>query len=309
MLQESTSLQSPYEKVISWATPSPFISVKPSSISNEVLRKIFEIEQDMWSRGIGEYLKCTNCDSIFSKSDIYGKDWHIHVPDEIRLETVMEIEKHLCGILPCCNNCGWATEHIYNQDEYVPAMVRRYRKEESFLTLAHDDWGEIIGFMDWYIATLWEIFEEELGFHYTHDILNALQREYHMFRDQKFLTFASIGTNDRNKSLNIVLWLLQTFFNNMDSKHDKTLSIFESIIGSSTYCIFNIMWAIPMEVYKKPELCLPHSQNPLFPTDILIQPDMVSTYKNNFSVRTRDIVVYSKKLKQKQVHETGGVYT
>lgn len=283
---------------------SPFEFVDPHTISEATLDRIFEIEQDMWSRWIWEYVQCKSCETIFSKLDIYGDDGPLPLPSEIRSLTVMKIEEHLWISTPSCHCCWWETQHIYDKDEYLPAMRRRYWRPESFLSLAYDDTDEIIWFMDWYLATLEEIFEDELKFHYSPELLEELKRSYNMHRDQKFLTFASIGTDDKNKSLLTTFGLLDNFFQNMDQKYNDTLALFESIIGSSTYCIFKIMWANSMDLDDDSQFTVPWSQNEEYPTDLLIHPQMVSDYRSSFKMRTRDVLLYSKRFQQsrKQVN-------
>lgn len=275
-------------------SPISFQSVETSSLSWESLDRIFEIEQDMWARGIGEYIRCISCETMYSKADIFWNHGSIKIPDSIRLDTVMQIEKFFWGNTPLCICCGWETRHVYEKQQYMWAIERRYNRNESFLTLAYGRDKEIIGFMDGYLTTLWEIFQEELRFHYSEKILDELEQRYLIQRDQKLLTFSSIGTDDRNKSLITIFGLLQTFFRNMDSQYNHTLSIFESIIGSSTYCIFNIMGARPIQAHKNPDFLLPGSQNHKYPTDILLHFDMVSDYKEKFTIRVRDIVQYSR---------------
>ncbi len=273
-------------------------SVNPHEISSRDLDKIFEIEQDMWARWIWEYVHCGTCDSIFSKLDIYGVEGSFPLTQEIRTLTVMEIEGILGIKTPSCPCCLWETTHIYDKLEYLPAMIKRYEKEESFLSLAYDSNSKIIGFMDWYIATLEEIFEEELSFHYSENLLDELKRQYSIHRKQKMITFSSIWTDDKNKSLVVTFALIENLFHNLDPKYDQITWIFESIIASSTYCIFKLMWAKGAEVNNIPNLLIPWSQNDEYLTDVLIHKDVIPKYRNNFQLRTRDVLLYSRELRR-----------
>jgi hypothetical protein len=66
--------------------------------------------------------------------------------------------------------------------------------------------------MDGYMATLEEVFENELRFHFTDDLLDQICEAYELHRSTKILTFSSIGTDDRNKSLQLIFSLIKKFF-------------------------------------------------------------------------------------------------
>ncbi len=277
-------------------------SVSTKELTNSLLDKIFEIEQDMWARWIWEYISCWSCNTVFSKKDVFGDRGLMELPQDIRISTVMEIEKYLklndlnpIDELVC--EC-WSSEmyHIYDPKVYKPLIGNRYNKEESFLSVAYNQSNEIIGFMDWYIATLEEIYEEELHFHYTEDILTELKSRYQIHRSDRLLTFSSIGTNDKNKSLLTVFALLENFFNELGQQYDDKLAIFESIIWSSTYCIFKIMWWESIDFQDRGWCDTLINRNKNYPTEVILHPNMVADYKNNFRISTKDVLLYSKNL-------------
>ena len=270
----------------------------PSQISESTLMRIFEIEQDMWARWIWEYLQCTNCDEIFSKDDMFWKKWYAIFPTALQKETVMAIEKYLGGRTLQCKCCGWDTKHIYDIDTYLDEIRWRYNMEDSYLSVARNRDGEVIGFMDWYIATLDEIFENEFKYHFSPNLLDMLYEKYKAHRQRRMLTVSSIWTDDKNKSLITVFALLREFFSQFDNTYDETAWIVESIIGSSTYSILNIMWAQQARVGQKKWLILEWTQNPKFTTDILFQEGVIGAYKNHFNIRARDVVLYSRQTNQ-----------
>jgi len=179
-------------------------------------------------------------------------------------------------------------------------MKKRYKRKESFLTLAQNDEGTwwVVWFMDWYIASLEEIFDEELSFHFSRDLLYELMKEYSLHKSQKLLTVSSIWTDDKNKSLLTIFKLLKTFFNGFDNSYDNLSGIVESIIWSSTYCIFNIMWSRKFAIEDKTNLLLPGVRNQDFQTDILFQENVIARYKHAFNIRLRDVALYSRKLQK-----------
>jgi hypothetical protein len=252
----------------------------------------------MWARGIGEYVSCKSCEKIFSKDEVYGEWAEIPLSNNLQLETVLHIEKILWW-LPNCKCCGWPTKHVYEADEYIADIYRRYNMDQSYLSLAMDDSWEIIWFMDWYIATLEEIFENELKFHFSPNVLDVLYEKYKKHRNDRMLTVSSVWTDDKNKSLLTVFELLKNFFENFDDSQDDTSWVVESIIWSSTYCIFNIMWASRLDTHEQKGLILPGTQNPKFKTDILIQNWVIWKYKRDFNIRVREVATYSRRFRQK----------
>lgn len=271
-------------------------NVKTQNITDELLRRIFEIEQDMWSRWIWEYIKCDDCNKIYSKSDVYWSDGLSPVSEEVSLETVSRIEEIMwyASCLPQCKDCWWHTSHIYNIVEYIWEMRKRYNHEDAFLTVAQNGKGQEIWFMDAYITTLREIFDSELAFHFSEDVLDEIMRRYDIDRDTDLLTFSSLWTDDKHKSLHVIFELIRKFFSWMEEKYDEISAIFESIIWSTTYCIFNVMWAEAMQCNKNPRFLSREGRHNNIQTDILFQRWLVKRYKNRFNIRTRDVLIYSK---------------
>lgn len=269
-------------------------SVTLPFVTDDFLERIFEIEQDMWARGIWEYLKCWDCSTIYSKKDLYGKWWTVDIDSKIRIKTIKEIEQHLWGIPHDCWDCGGKLQHVYDRDLYLPEIEARYTTWNAFLTVSRDKEGKIVGFMDGYISSLDDIFTNELKYHFTPDVIDLICEKYKVYRDQKLLTVSSIGTDEENKSLFTTLALLKDFFSQFDNSYDNISGLVESIVWSSTYCIFSIMWAQRLQISKKPNFIIPNSQKQWFKTDILFQRNVIGRYKNNFNVRVRDVVEYSR---------------
>ena len=278
-------------------------SINPWEVTEEALNKLFEIEQDMWARWIWEYIKCDSCSKIYSKKMIYGDGWVLELPKAVQLETVSHIERVLFHWkLPSCTCCWGETRHVYERDEYLPEMRKRYDRRESFLTVAKNPDDQIIWFMDAYVSSLDEIYQDEFQQHFSSLLLDEIYQRYWFHPSKKFMTFASLWTDDKNKSLLTILSLIRAFFASMDEKYDEMPWIFESIIGSSTYCIFSLMWADKMKVNKRQEFLLEWTRNDSIQTDILLQSKVVEKYKSRFNVRSRQVVMYSRELEREGVY-------
>lgn len=265
--------------------------------SDALFDTIFDIEQDMWARWIGEYLTCKSCDTIYSKDDIYWEKWIATIPLIQRKNTVAEIEQVL-GAIPDCPCCEIPLDHIFHYDSYIWEIKNRHAWNNSFLSLSRDDTWKIVWFMDWYIATLEEIFMKEFSFHFSPNVLDYIWEKYKKHKSVDMLTVSSIWTDDKNKSLSRVFSLLEDFFSQFDNSYDSMNVIVESIIWSTTYCIFDLMWAEKMHLQSRPELLLPGKINDKFATDILLQTWAIKLYRDTFNLRARDVVCHSRALLQ-----------
>jgi len=268
-----------------------YTSLDTHNIPQEVLDRIFEIEQDMWARWIGEYVECSTCDIIYSKEQVYGQSWIHPLSQQCVRETVMEIERQL-GHSPKCLWCGWKMTHIYDYNSYIEQIQERYGREDAFLTVAYNSEDQIVWFMDWYIASLEEIFRNEFSFHFTEGLLEEIMCRYKLHRSQKLMTFSSLGTDDKNKSLFLIFSLIRQYFDSIPDDIDNISWLFESIIGSSTYGIFSIMWATKMELQTEKKFIIPWVMNEYVETDILFQENIVWRYRTWFNIRVRDVLRY-----------------
>ena len=271
-----------------------FESINTDRITTEMLDRIFEIEQDMWARWIWEYIQCNSCSKVFSKSDIYWKNWLIELPRKIQLETVQEIESIIwINELPCpC--CSWNTTHKY-WETYVNKILERYAHDNSFLSVLRNWNDEIVGFLDWYIWTLEEIFNNEFQDHFDEKLIDEICEKYKVHRDTQMLTFWWIGAIEKHKSLKVVLSLMKCFLKSIPKKFEKIPWIFESIINTSTYCTFILMWAQKMQINNSNGLLVSNSINPQYPTDILFHDHMPEQYRTSFSISNKDIVNFLRK--------------
>jgi len=172
-----------------------FESINPKWISELDFNKICEIEQDMRARdeGLWEYVKCTCCNSIFSKQDIF---WHLS--SNIYSMTVAKIENLLDLDWVKCQNCNQKTQLIYWDSEHRKKVQERYKDSESHITVFRDENWEIKWFMDAYVDTLATIFHRELKYHYWNVWLEKIKKviEDTMWREipNSLLSFSALWT-------------------------------------------------------------------------------------------------------------------
>ena len=264
-------------------------SLQTIHLPDTTLRWLHEIEQDMWARWLGEYLFCSTCQKVFSKSDIFD---HWDISQELwaqRFETVAAIERILWDV-PSCPCCGNNTEHVYGEDHYS-TIERRHRNPNSFLTVAQNTQWEIIGLMDWFSAKLLDIYEQEFYAHFSAKVLDIIENKFWISPDTQVLTVSSLWMDEKHRDFGVTSDIIKNFTRSLYSKYDFMPVVVESIVASNTYAIFKIMgataWNIPQDFSEVLLWNQKHSDHEL---DILFQADGIHRYKTNFAVHPRDLV-------------------
>ena len=265
-----------------------FVSYEGNKVWEEMMKKIFRIEQDMWARWIGEYVRCTCCGKIYSKSDVYGREefW------KISRETVSKIEE-ICGGIPLSHCCHAPQEHIYGFDTYIESIRNRYKRASSLITMAQTEAWEVVWFLDGYVAPLEEVYIEEFSDHFKSEVIDEISKKSGISPKQKILTCASLGTDDKNKSIWVTLQLLDIFFQEVSNDMYSLDSVVESILHSTTYEIFSLMWAQRLNISNTNRKT---SHNTCFSTDVLFQKNVWDVYKKWIQyVWQRDVVSFLKR--------------
>lgn len=132
-------------------------------IPEDTVIDMHRIEQDMWAREqwLWEYLKCTSCDTVYSKQDIF---WSL--PKNIYNRTTYELEQQSSyRNVFYCKQCWWENVHFFWREQHIEEILWRY-KHEAVLVLMKKG-TELIGFMDGYVADFDTIYDRELEHHYV----------------------------------------------------------------------------------------------------------------------------------------------
>ena len=269
-------------------TQLTYEAVDTKTISIEKIKRIFDLEQDMWARGFWEYLKCLDCEKVFWKLDYYGKDNVYWFAREIQLSTVSEIEKIFWWKLPTCLCCWWETEHIF-WEEYLEDIISRYSMQESFLVEAMAG-NKIVWFVDWYIETLEIIFRRELSFHFENNVLDEICNQFKISPHTQLLIMTSLWTDERNKKLSTVFDLMLNFFSSFDSRHDDLPVICETIMKSSIFWTLMSMWATRMKLGVNNDFLKSRTVRTEFETDILYQVWAIDKYRSCVKIDARNVI-------------------
>lgn len=271
-------------------------SVNPKNISDTDLKQIAELEKDMWSHGIWEYVQCKNCDTIHSKQDIF---WYLS--NDIYLETVTQIENILNIDRIECPRCRSDTEFIYNEEEYIEDIQNRYNNSiESFLTVSKTNQWKIIAFEDWYIDNFKSIYDREFKKYYNEiweeKMKEIIEKKLGYLLPKEILLCSSAWANQKYSSFYIFYKLLFNFFSHIRKiKWDNLLWLYEAVVWWLPHWIYNASWAsrvwIPeSNIYKE---ILNTSIN--YSSDIFFHESVTLKFSESLSLPVREFFKKNKK--------------
>lgn len=224
--------------VPSWFTIKSEI---PKLLSETDLRKVHEIEQDMWAEWIWEYVKCPSCSKIHSKNDVF---WH--VSKDVYKETVWRLEQILALDSIKCQNCDSDTVPIWWED-YIEGIRERFADLESFITTFRDENWEIRWFTDGYINDFEVMYKRELEHYYylvwPDKIKGMIEKLISWKLPDKLLIHNTTWLESNFSSLKTFLLLLKQFYVNLKPQwYDDIIWIYESTIWTTIHSIYHSVW-------------------------------------------------------------------
>lgn len=260
-----------------------FESVNPKNLRSNELRKIAEVEKDLWAYWIGEYVKCNCCQLIHSKNDIF---WHLS--SEVKIENVTKLEEIFVWDSIRCKRCNNDTEFIYDVDKNVIDIIQRY-KEEAFLVIWYDDSWEIKWFMDWYISDFSTIYKMELEHYYTQYweeyIKNIIEYTIWNVMPKKMLVSSSLWTEERYSNFFVLFNFLKEFFLSLPNI-SNLVWISELDTWSNLHWVYHSLWAKSLWLLDLWSL----NKNVTFNSDIFIQENIIDIYKESFSLNIKQFI-------------------
>ena len=275
-------------------------SEKPKLLTETDLRKIHEIEQDMWAEWIWEYVKCHNCSKIHSKKDIF---WH--VSKDIYKETVWRLEQILALDSIKCTDCGSDTESIWWED-YIEEIRERYGDEESFLTTYRDATWEIRGFTDAYINDFETIYKREFEYYYfivwPDKIKGMIEKLISWKLPEKLLMHSTVWIEVRYSSLKVFLVILKKFYYYLlINWYKDVLWIYESSIWTTIHWIYHVVGTkrVWLTIWNNYWNLISNTSWEII-SDIFIHPNIVSSFNKKLSISVKTFMKENS-LKMKEV--------
>ena len=236
---------------LSWLTIS---SHNPQDLSDDELRKLAEIEKDMWAYWIWEYVRCWWCWKVHSKADVY---WHEN--ESIRQHTVTQLEEIMQLDAIKCNDCWSDTDFIYDEDKNLPEIKSRLLdRPDSYLVLARDEEWIVRGFMDGYVAEFMSIYQHELESHYARvwrEVIESfIRKKLWWDMPNQFLSFSSLWTEQRYQSFYIIYQMLRVFFDSIPDEQLDTMWITELDTGGSLHAFYHCLGVQKLGLSEREDL-------------------------------------------------------
>lgn len=217
------------------------VTVSWSDISDQEIERLYELERDMWSHGLGQYIRCAICEKISSKSEVFGG-----MESCIKNETVSEIERILSlSHPPACPCCSWPTQYVF-WEAYKDEIASRYRFPTSFVSLYKDMDHQIHGFMDGYISSIDTIYDREFDYYYSHTWKNTIVWKIETILSQtlpsELLCIPALWVHQEHASMLVIYHLMKDFFQKVSQYDPELIGIYESVLGTNTHSIYEICW-------------------------------------------------------------------
>lgn len=224
----------------------PGISViETCHVTQNDIEEIYEVERDMWARGLGEYIKCLDCGRVSGKNDVFNENdlRNLSKMTITQIESILKIDNISC---PCC---GWDTEFVYPA-EYKDSIRERYQYDTAFLVVFRDVHGKIGGFFDGYVSDFDTVFANELEYYYwaeyKHDIVKRIEGINSCPLPDTILCPSALGTDQQHQHLSIIYELMKTFYGEVYKKTGVIDGIYESTLWTNTHAMYEVTWARPM---------------------------------------------------------------
>lgn len=260
-------------------------SIDPKTISSNEINQIFEIEQDMWAYWIWEFVQCVCCQKMHSKQDIFG-----YLNKEIQELTVSKILSLLSIDNIACKVCKWNTKFIYDTD-YKVEIQKRYNDYESYLTLFRNEKWDIKWFIDWYVWTLEEIYNNELECHYKEIGFISIQDKVSQILwssiPKKIFSFSSMWTEQSYMNFPLIFELLRKFINSIPENNNQILWLTELDKWWNLDRIYKQMWSKDLWFSESEKIV---NKNTSYNSDIFIIPNSIQVYKEHFSYNIREFL-------------------
>ncbi|MDD3302582.1 MAG: hypothetical protein PHN31_03425 [Candidatus Gracilibacteria bacterium] len=270
---------------------SSISSINTKEISDKDLKKIYEIERDMWARddGLGEYIKCTKCESISSKEDVF-----IELSTSIKNETVSNIERLLNLKNINCPKCGSKDTSFCFGEDYINDIVERYTKSESYLVVYRDIYNEIRGFIDGYTDTIDVIYRREFLRYYNsiglEKIKNLIEKTIGKKFPLDFFYCTSVGIEEKYKNFLLIVYLIKRFVNVIDEKGRNFVGISELRLGTSIHVFSTLFGSTKIGIGSIFDNSLLGNHNINFNSDIFLTDDLLLNYRNQLSLPEKEFL-------------------
>ncbi len=267
-----------------------------SKLNQKDLQTFYNIEKDSLAYFYNELKICDWCGTIYDKKDVYWQyfDWKVLSVKELENKYWSKFET------PCCNSGS----HDYRDENKVyDIQLRLWNKVldiidtpeevdewpiESYCTVVKNEINEIVGFCYGYVDTLDKIYDRELSFHFTKEVLK--HPTIKTLNEDNFMTiwWAFIlqqYMNQWREAIALLYNLRSWYANNVKNEHQNLTWIFEAKEKTASYKIFCKQWAKPLNLKEHEKYIIQSKEVQLLNhSDLFIHPFLIHNYISRESI-------------------------
>lgn len=257
-----------------WYLPSceysqGFSFLEPSKLWWVDIDDIHELEKDMWSRWLWEYILCKNCNTIYGKGDVYTD---FDMPEKSM--TISELENYFWITDISCPGCGWNTDFIF-WESYKEDIEKRYSNKKSIILVYRDVIWKIRWIFDGYTSTYDDIYDKEFLWYYGEELRSKIQEKIEeKLWEKRDLLFcpSTLWTDQRHQSLQTIFTLMRMFYQKVSDTQGDIHGVYQSVLGTNMHAIYEVTWAVPLWFWGVS--CLRWKTHQNFPSDIFIHQNI-----------------------------------
>lgn len=252
--------------------------VNPRDLTQWDFERLNEVTQDMWAHSIWEFVQCKCCNKMISKQDIF---WHLE--KEVYDETVKKIMWILSISEIPCISCWGETKFIYPEEHVENIKERLLESEDSLLVICENTEGEIVGYEEWYLDSLENIFRRELAYHYEVIWIDEIRTRIEnilWYNPEKMFVLSSIGILQKYSNFFTLFEILKCFAINMPDKYIGLPAISELDLNNNLDFLSKYIWPVSLWFYEDEELRkkIVNTGNN-YQSNLVIFPNVVDKYK------------------------------
>ncbi len=260
--------------------------INPKKLTESELLKMYEIERDTWSYFMWEYVRCKDCDEIFSKKDIY---WEID--ENYRDKTVVELEKEYGRKNIKCKCCEWETEDIRGEELIKALELRIFWVKQSFVNFYRWKVDEILGFSYGFIDTPEGVYEKEFKYHFTKKLLEAIKDK---FWNTDLLTLSWVCFKEKEINITAIYELIKYFYCSVEPKWSDIdyTTIWEVIKWTPSYKIYTTLWWWPLENLRDNMF---RDKDSIWVSEVIYKNNVINVFREIEKMDVRTFLKFIKK--------------
>lgn len=258
-------------------------SINRKKLTTTDIQRMYEIERDTWSFFMWEYVQCTNCETVFSKEDIYGD-----IDENYIEKTVCKLEYEYGRENVKCKCCGWKTKDLRGEELISILESRIFWSKVWFVNFYRWCVDDILWFSYGFIDSPEWTYYREFKYHFSESLLDEFMRR---FWNVDLLTLSGVCMSIQNNNIRNIYNLIKQFYCSINSKYNGIIWVWEVIVGSPAYKVYERIGARSLWLSNDTFLDK-NDANPQ--TDVFFQTGIVDAYRKIVNMNLWQFISYTK---------------